>query len=199
MADMFRRRLEAAGVRWHLGRRVERIDAAGDGLVAKLDDGSLLAADTVLSAVGLAANTDLAEASGLAVNRGIVVDRSLRTTDPCIYALGDCAEMDGLLLPFILPILHASRALARTLAGEPTPVAYPAMPVALKTPACPAVFFPPAVPADGKWTVEGDSNGMRAFYRTSDGMLLGAALCGSCTREREALLKQMPRPFGTNG
>ena len=42
MADMFRGRLEAAGVRWHLGRRIERIDFAPKGLLAKLDDGRVL-------------------------------------------------------------------------------------------------------------------------------------------------------------
>jgi rubredoxin-NAD+ reductase len=195
MADLFRARLEAAGVRWHLGRSVERIDAAARGVVVKLDDGRLLETDTVLSAVGLTANTGLAETAGLAVNRGVVVDRYLRTADPDIHAIGDCAEVGGFLLPFIMPIMHASRALARTLAGEPTPVVYPAMPVALKTPACPAVFFPPATPGGGKWTIEGDDSGMRAFYRASDGTLLGAALCGACTRERETIAKQLPGLF----
>jgi rubredoxin---NAD+ reductase len=196
MAREFQARLAAAGVGWHLAQGVERIDATDDGLSLALDSGRVLHADTVLSAVGLSANTALAGAAGLPVSRGIVVDRHLETADEHVYAIGDCAEVEGLLLPFIMPIMHAARALARTLAGERTAVVYPAMPVMLKTPACPAVFFPPAVPGGGEWHIEREAEGMRAFYRAADGALLGAALSGSCTRERDAVLKQLPALMG---
>ena len=146
----------------------------------------------MLSAVGLSANTALAQAAGLAVGRAIVVDRHLQTSDPDIFALGDCAEVEGRLLPFIMPILHAARALAKTLAGTRTAVVYPAMPVVLKTPACPAVFFPALVPGGGKWHVEDGENGLRGHYRAADGTLLAGALSGGCVRERDALQKQLP-------
>lgn len=195
LAEDFETRLGAIGVRWHLGREVERIDAAADGqgLVLRLAGGEALCADTVLSAVGVAAETTLANAAGLKVNRGIVVDRWLQTSDAHIHALGDCAEVEGLLLPFIMPIMHAARALARTLSGTRTPVVYPAMPVVLKTPACPAVFFPAAGPGGGgKWHIEREAQGLRAFYRDADGRLLAAALSGACTRDKDAVLKQLP-------
>lgn len=192
MALEFQTRLAAAGVRWHLSESIDRIDAAGDGLAIALESGRTLHADTVLSAIGLAANTALAVQAGLSVNRGIVVNRHLQTDDAHIYALGDCAEVEGLLLPFIMPIMHAARALARTLTGERTAVVYPAMPVVLKTPACPAVFFPSKLAGGGKWHVEREAAGMRAFYRASDGSLLGAALSGTCTREKDAVAKQLP-------
>lgn len=54
----------------------------------------------MISAIGLRANTSLAVAAGLAVNRGIVTDSQLRTSDPHIYAVGDCAEINGKLRPF---------------------------------------------------------------------------------------------------
>ncbi|MEZ3257421.1 hypothetical protein AB9L94_24995, partial [Escherichia coli] len=60
---------------------------------------------------------ELAFAAGLAVNRGIVVDRSLRTSHANIYALCDCAEVDGLNLLYVMPLMACARALAQTLAG----------------------------------------------------------------------------------
>jgi rubredoxin-NAD+ reductase len=191
MADVFRERLAAAGVRWHLGRSVERVDASGEGVSILLGDGESISADILLSAVGLSPNVALAEAAGLEVARGIVVDRFLRSSDERIFALGDCAEVEGRLLPFILPIMHGARALAKTLAGAPCPVIYPPMPVVLKTPACPTVFFPAAEWGGGKWHIEREADGMRGHYRTAEGKLLGAALSGSCTRERDAVQKQL--------
>ncbi len=53
-------------------------------------------------------------------------------------------EIEGLVLPFVMPILHAARALARTLTGTPTDLSYPAMPILVKTNAYPVVVSPPA-------------------------------------------------------
>ena len=204
MAEDFCERLGKVGIIWHFGHGVERIELAKDAindavgapasrsLSITLDNGTVLQADTVLSAVGLSPNTALAKTAGLAVNRGIAVDRYLQTSDKHVYALGDCAEVEGLLLPYIMPIMHAGRALASTLSGVRSAVAYSAMPVVLKTPAHPAVFFPPAVASGGMWHVEGEEAGMRAFFRAADGTLLGAALSGVCVREKDLVAKQLP-------
>jgi rubredoxin-NAD+ reductase len=98
------------------------VDGQGDALRITLDDGDVLTADLVLSATGLRPNCALAQATGIKTNCGIVVDRHLQTTAPDVYALGDCAEVEGLVLPYIMPITHAARALAATLAGKPTPL-----------------------------------------------------------------------------
>src|SRR5699024_6511833 len=120
--------LAAAGVQWHLGRMVAGVqhEAAG-GYRVELDDGSNVQADAVLCAVGLRPDVSLAEAAGLAVDHGVTVDRQLQTSDPNIYALGDCAEVDGQFRPFVSPLMQAARALGKTLAGEPTAVKYPAL------------------------------------------------------------------------
>ena len=109
-----------------------------------LSDHRVLSVDAVLSSVGLRPRTGLAERAGIAVKRGIVVDRYLATNAPDVYALGDCAEVEGLVLPFVMPIMHAARALAKTLCGEPTRLTYPAMPIVVKTTAYPVVVAPPA-------------------------------------------------------
>jgi len=184
--------LEERGVTWHFATACERIDRDGDILRVDLDDGRTLRADAVLSAVGLRPRTTLAEAAGLETDRGIVVDRWLRTSDPSIYALGDCKQVDDLVLPFIMPIMHAARALAKTLSGEPTELRYPAMPVVVKTPAHPAVVSPPAPGSAGEWQVERDPNGVRALYLDGAGATLGFVLTGKRIVEKAALSKGLP-------
>ncbi len=92
-------------------------------------------------------------AAGLQVNRGVVVDRHLRTSHANIYALGDCAEVDGLNLLYVMPLMSCARALAQTLAGNPTAVSYGAMPITVKTPVCPLVVSPVPRGMEGVWTV----------------------------------------------
>jgi rubredoxin-NAD+ reductase len=133
-------RLLDAGVAITLGARVGRINRAGAALRVSLEAGETLAADLVLAATGLVPQAELAAAAGLVTKRAIVVDSFLRTSDPNIHALGDCAEVRGRWLPYTEPIRHAARALGATLAGRPTEVAYPEMPVELKTPAWPLVI-----------------------------------------------------------
>ncbi|HEX9627368.1 MAG TPA: FAD-dependent oxidoreductase [Acidiferrobacterales bacterium] len=191
-ADDLRAALEALGVRWHFGTGVERVDAEGAALRLTLTNGQTLDSDVVLSAIGLKPRTALAAAAGLTVNRGIVTDAQLATGAPDVYALGDCAEVAGLSLPFVMPIMHASRALARTLAGTPTAVSYPAMPVVVKTPARATVVAPPPAGRAGQWREEVIPDGVRALYESPEGRLLGFALTGAATKEKLALAKQLP-------
>lgn len=184
--------LEERGVTWHFGAACERIERDGEILKVGLADSRVLRADAVLSAVGLRPRTALAEAAGLGTDRGILVDRQLRTSDACIYALGDCKQVGDLVLPFIMPIMHAARALAKTLAGESTELRYPAMPVVVKTPAHPAVVAVPAPGSDGEWQVQRDAEGVRALFKDSAGTTLGFVLTGKHITEKSALAKEVP-------
>lgn len=184
--------LQQLGARFHLGPLLQRLDRAGDSLRARLSDGQELVCDLVVSAVGLRPRTELAAAAGLQVARGIVVDRLLQTSQPHIYALGDCAEVEGLNLLYVMPLMSGVRALARTLTGNPTMVSYGAMPVTVKTPVCPLVVSPPALGAAGSWSIEGQGSDVRALYLAPSGELLGYALTGAATQERIALNKQLP-------
>ena len=196
-----RARLEAAGVGFRLGVSVQRVETAPDAgdagrLRLTLSDGSTLGADLVLSAIGLAPRTALARAAGLAVSRGIVVDRQLAASAPRVHAVGDCAEVEGLNLPYVMPLMAQARALGATLAGNPTPVAYPALPVTVKTPACPTVVCPPLPGAAGAWQVTGDAAGCEAVFRASDGRALGFALLGQATARKQALAGEVPAWLG---
>ncbi|MCQ8896264.1 FAD-dependent oxidoreductase [Limnobacter humi] len=186
-------KLQAQGVSWKLGRSVNRIEKTGDGYVITDSTGETTTAQLVLSAVGLVPRTGLAKASGLNVNRGVVVNGLGQTSHPDIFALGDCAEYLGkFVLPYIMPVMQAARAMAQTLAGNPTEIKFPAMPVVIKTPDCPTVVNPPLPEHVGAWEITADDNGVKALFKGADGALLGMALLGEATKERQALAPQLP-------
>lgn len=171
--------LQGIGVQFAFGASVQAVNHANDALAVTLSDGRVLEADVVLSAIGLRPRIDLAKAAGLEVNRGIVTNRQLQTSAAHIYALGDCAEVSGHVLMYVLPLMAAARALAKTLSGQPTDVAYPAMPVQIKTPVCPIVVSPPAAGSEGAWAIEADGENVKASFIGSNGQLLGFALTGT--------------------
>ncbi len=184
--------LESLGARFHLGPVLTRLNRVADGLEAHLSDGSVITCDVVVSAIGLRPRIDLAAAAGIQVNRGIEVDRQLKTSHANIYALGDCAEVEGLNLLYVMPLMSCARALAQTLAGNPTQVSYGAMPITVKTPVCPLVVSPVPRGAEGVWTVEGQGADIKALCRDAEGKLLGYALTGEAVREKLALNKELP-------
>ena len=191
-AAAVQRGLESLGARFHLGPVLERLERDDDGLVGRLSDGQKIPCDLVVSAVGLRPRTELAEAAGMQVSRGIEVDRLLQTSAEHVYALGDCAEVEGLNLLYVMPLMSGVRALARTLTGQPTPVTYGPMPITVKTPVCPLVVSPPAAGSEGSWSVEGEGNDLTALFQAREGRLLGYALTGTAVQQRLALNKQLP-------
>lgn len=191
-ARFLRAALEAAGVRFHLGTTVQSVARAAPGMVATLADGTTIETDLVLSAIGLRPRVDLARATGLTVNRGIVTNALLQTSAADVYALGDCAEVAGFNLPFVMPIMQAARALAKTLHAMPTPAHYPAMPVVVKTPACPTVVCPPPPGVEGTWEESVATDGVRALFHDSTGTLRGFALVGTAAKDKQALTKDIP-------
>ncbi len=184
--------LEGLGARFHLGPVLTHLNRTELGLEAQLSDGERIECDLVISAVGLRPRIDLAAAAGLLVNRGVVVDRELKTSHANIYALGDCAEVDGLNLLYVMPLMSCARALAQTLAGNATAVVYGPMPITVKTPVCPLVVSPPPRGLEGAWTVEGQGADIKALCHDGTGKLLGYALTGAAVMEKLALNKQLP-------
>ncbi|EKT4449466.1 FAD-dependent oxidoreductase [Pseudomonas putida] len=184
--------LEGLGVRFHLGPVLTRLHQVDHGLEAHLSDGSVIACDLVVSAIGLRPRIDLAAAAGLQTHRGVSVDRELRTSHANIFALGDCAEVDGINLLYVMPLMSCARALAQTLAGKPTAVAYGPMPITVKTPACPLVVSPPPLGHDGTWQVEGQGSDLKVLCHGADGELLGYALTGTAVMDKLALNRQLP-------
>ena len=191
-AEAVRDGLEGLGVRFHLETVVEHIANNGNGVRLTLANGEELDSDLVISAVGLRPRTELAAAAGLETQRGIVVNRALETSMPDVYALGDCAEVDGHVLLYVLPLMACARALAKTLVSERTEVKYGTMPVMVKTPCCPTAVCPPPANASGNWEVDADGQDVRALFKSESGEVLGFAVTGGYAMEKQALSKEVP-------
>lgn len=185
IGEQLQANLSDQGVSWYLENTVEQIERQGEGYRLTLKDGQVLETDLVVSAVGLKPRTELAETAGVACNKGIVINGGLRTNVNNIFALGDCAEIQGQLLSYIAPINFGLRALADCLLGRPTMAQYPLMPVMVKTPALPLTLLTPAPDQAGQWQVEQTEQGMRGLYVADDGRILGFALAGDLTAERQ--------------
>ncbi|WP_206996917.1 NAD(P)/FAD-dependent oxidoreductase [Trinickia mobilis] len=197
----YARALADAGVDLRLSRGVSAIVRRESGYRLTLTDGAVLDADVVVSAIGLVPNTSLASAAGLQIEGGIATDAWCRTSAPDVYALGDCAAIEGRVQPYVLPIMHAARALARTLCGTLTQVVFPVMPIVVKTPVVPAVIVPPATP-QGRWTIDvgthDSPHAARALFEDpATKRLMGFALLGAATADKAALLKQMASGAGS--
>jgi rubredoxin-NAD+ reductase len=191
-----RTKLEGAGVRILTGRKVTSVERADGGLAVVDDTGERHPADAAFRALGLRPKTRLAGEAGLAVGHGIRTDRRLETSKPGIFALGDCAEVDGLVLPFVMPITNAARALGATLAGTPTEVHYPVMPVIVKTPACPVQLYAPPAGVAGEWQEEAlDNGGIRGLFHDPSGRLRGFVLTGAAVQEKAELAARVPGYF----
>lgn len=180
---------EGAAIALRLGTTATAIERAGGALRVLLADGSAVDADIVLSAVGLRPATALARAAGLATRRGIVVDGFGQTSVAGIYALGDCAEYgDAGVLPYVAPLLTAARAIAATLAGQPTPIALKAEAVIVKTPSYKLALSPPPREVSGAWVDASDGERTVAHFVDAQGQLRGFGLSHHTPALRQALL-----------
>ena len=117
-ALLLKRAVEAKGIRVLLDVATARFVGNGHVEGVELKDGRVLAADTVVVAVGIKPNAEVAAHAGIAVNRGIVVDDHLVTSTSDVFAIGECAEHRGVCYGLVEPANEQARALAERLAGR---------------------------------------------------------------------------------
>jgi nitrite reductase (NADH) large subunit len=117
-AALLCRLVEAKGVRVLLNANTIGLEGDVEVQSAIFADGSSLDIDAVVFAVGVRANADLAVDAGLDVGRGVIVDDGLATSDPTIFAIGECGEHRGVCYGLVEPAYEHARVLARRLAGE---------------------------------------------------------------------------------
>lgn len=217
--------LTQSGVAFYLGTDITsittNIDTSDNATVTisfdKDNQSQTFEADIVLIAIGLVANTDLAASANIAiassqhinptithlprtVQQGIKVDAYLATSAKHIYAIGDCANVMGSYMPYVMPLMNQAKALAKTLADPnmaPTKVAYPAMPVAIKTPSLPLVVLPVSGQySDDQlyWQTTPTTDGMvmTAHPKDDSNSILGFVLAGKeAAKQRLTLTKQV--------
>jgi nitrite reductase (NADH) large subunit len=114
--------LEERGIKFMMQAQTEALIAGQDkqkrGRVAavKFKDGTQIPAELVVMAVGIRPNTTLADSAGLHVNRGIVVNDTMQTFDPKIYAVGECVSHRGIAYGLVAPLFEQAKVAANHLA-----------------------------------------------------------------------------------
>jgi rubredoxin-NAD+ reductase len=183
--------LRIAGADILFERYVQHIDQLeGDTLCATLNTGQKIPCDLVISAIGLKANTQLAEQAGIKCRQGIITDNYLETSEKNIFALGDCAETQNEVRLYVLPLMASARALAKTLAGDKTVVNFGIMPIATKTPACPVICVPPKNKA-GAWYFEKATSGIVGKFINEAKEMSGFVLTGDSIKLKPKLIQEM--------
>jgi len=120
---MLKAAVEAKGITVHLNAETAAIKGQHRAGKVALKDGREVAADLVVVAAGIRANSELAATAGLDINRGIVIDDHMQTSKAGIYAIGECAEHRGVCYGLVEPAYEQARVLAAHLAGQKA--AYP--------------------------------------------------------------------------
>ncbi|HVY29299.1 MAG TPA: FAD-dependent oxidoreductase [Polyangiaceae bacterium] len=116
--EMLERQIERSGIFVRTGRTVEAVYAEEKVKGVFLDDGTNRPADIVVLACGVRPRIDVAKASGIPVNRGIIVNDALATEVPSVYAFGECAEHDGKTYGIVAPVWEQATVLADVLTGR---------------------------------------------------------------------------------
>jgi ferredoxin-nitrate reductase len=118
-AGLLKRALRELGIEVLVGRRIEAVTGEGRPETVVLDDGERLPADLVIVAAGIQPDVQLANAAGLEVGRGVIVDDELRASTPGVWAVGECAEHRGTVYGLWAPVLAQAKTAGASLGGRP--------------------------------------------------------------------------------
>ena len=184
-------RLTEMGVHLMLKTQLEGLEQTADGIRVSLDRQRAITVDAVVAAAGLRPETSLARHAGLQINRGIVVNSQLQTSDPAIYALGDCAEINGVVLPFLQPILLSAMCLSKNLLAQAGELKLPPMLVKVKTPDLPLHLAGDTRRDDLTWNIVAAKEGLVAKGVDAENQLRAFVVSEDKMKEAFALLKQL--------
>ena len=183
------------GIHWYGSTKVRSCHHVDNQWEIKHDD-AMHRADHVLAAIGIEPEMTLAKEAGLTCDDGIMVNAYGQSSDPHVYALGDCANVEGLHLCYVAPIRRCIDAMKHTLRGTPTKIQYPAMPVMVKTPTCPVCVVAPQLLGKGNIRWEEDGNETSVVSRAyQEDQLVGFALVGKASQVMRAELMKSLSPW----
>ncbi|TNF07320.1 MAG: NAD(P)/FAD-dependent oxidoreductase [Gammaproteobacteria bacterium] len=118
-ANMLKESMEGSGVKILTNARTAEVTGIDQVTGITLEDGRHLEAELVVFATGITPNVEVFQSSGVVIERGIVVDDQMRTSVPNIYALGECAEHNGVTVGIVAPIWDQATVLTETLLERP--------------------------------------------------------------------------------
>ncbi|MBE0507687.1 MAG: FAD-dependent oxidoreductase [Marinospirillum sp.] len=197
-AKLLETALQQQGLILHKNTSITRITGSAGHWQLYTDQQQTLQASLILAATGLRPRIKLAADAGITTGRGICVNRQLQTSASNVYALGDCAEINGQNLMYVQPLMASARVLAAVLHGDNNAhLQLDALPVLIKTTRCPVVAAPPPQGCRGEWCYEIEEDSVLAeFYgQRAEGetdQLLGFALAGKAVRQKARLTREMP-------
>jgi len=180
--QLLQRDLDRRGIAFFTDGQTEEIVGTDRAEGVQLADGRFIPADLVVLAIGIRPNIDLAKKADLEVNRGIVVTDDMRTSDPDIFAVGECVEHRGAVFGLVAPIWDQAKVCASRLAGEDHALfTSKALSTSLKITGV-DVFSAGALMAEGESddeiTLRDDNRGLYKKIVLRDGKLVGAVLYG---------------------
>lgn len=193
VSSRLQHRLTDMGVHLMLKTQLEGLEQIADGIRVSLDRQRSVTVDAVVAAAGLRPETALARHAGLMIRRGVVVNSRLQTSDPAIYALGDCAEINGSVLPFLQPILLSAMCLAKNLLSQANELTLPPMLVKVKTPDLPLHLAGETQRDDLTWNLVAAKEGVVAKGVDAANQLRAFVVSEDRMKEAFALLKQLVR------
>ncbi|MDH6631560.1 UNVERIFIED_ORG: nitric oxide reductase FlRd-NAD(+) reductase [Lelliottia amnigena] len=192
VSSRLQQRLTEMGVHLLLKSQLQSLTTTDSGILVALDRKRSVEVDAVIAATGLRPETALAQHAGADTGRGVKVDSYLQTSQPDIFALGDCAEINGQILPFLQPIQISAMYLAKNLLGNNTPLKLPAMLVKVKTPELPLHLAGETQRQDLHWHIAIEPQGMVAKGVDGDGELRAFVVSEDRMKEAFSLLKSLP-------
>jgi nitrite reductase (NADH) large subunit len=180
--QLLQRDLDRRGIAFFTDGQTEEIDGTERAEGVRLADGRYIPADLVVLAIGIRPNIDLARAAGLEVNRGLVVTDDMRTSDPDIFAVGECVEHRGQVFGLVAPLWDQAKVCAARIAADESALFAPqALSTSLKITGIDvfsAGSLMAADEADDEITLRDDSRGIYKKIVLRDGKLVGAVLYG---------------------
>ncbi|HHD7476691.1 TPA: NADH:flavorubredoxin reductase NorW [Klebsiella oxytoca] len=184
-------RLTDMGVHLMLKTQLESLEQSTDGIRVTFDRQRTVMVDAVVAAAGLRPETALARHAGLKTRRGVVVNSQLQTSHPAIYALGDCAEINGMVLPFLQPILLSAMCLGKNLLAQQGELKLPPMLVKVKTPDLPLHLAGDTRREDLTWNIVAAKDGLVAKGVDAENRLRAFVVSEDRMKDAFALLRQL--------
>lgn len=171
---------------------VKQIENGNNERLITLGDQQQFSVDEVLICAGLKPNVQLAQQANIKVNRGICTNSQMQTSDDDIFALGDCAELNGVVRSYLQPILLGAIALSKTLLGQPTEVSLSNMMVKVKTPNYPIQIGGITTGNTvNSWRYDVDEQGMIAKAMNADEHCIGFVVTQDKTNQAFSLIRTL--------